>query len=111
MDTTDIVKQLTAERDRIDTVIKLLSGTRNATPAEGKKKPMSAAARKRISEAQRKRWAASKAAKDAVKSWRRRLRPKKVQVKKAIASKKAAPKKVPAKAMKAAAASTEAATS
>ena len=63
MDTTDIIKQLTANRDRIDAAIKLLSGTTTTTtkpPAKNKKKPMSAAARKRISEAQRKRWAAAK---------------------------------------------------
>ncbi len=58
MDTTDIIKQLTAERDRIDAVVKLLSGTTVTTaPAKGKRKKMSAAARKRISAAQKVRWA------------------------------------------------------
>jgi len=63
MDTTDIIEQLTAERDRIDAAIKLLtsvSSSPTTLPAKGKRKPMSAAARKRISEAQRKRWAKQK---------------------------------------------------
>src|ERR1035438_869245 len=82
MDTTDIIKQLTAERERIDAVIKLLSGssTTKASP-KGKRKPMSAAARKRIADAQRKRWAAQntgkttpvKAAKKAAPAKKRRL--------------------------------------
>jgi hypothetical protein len=62
MDTTDIIKQLTAERDRIDAAIKLLTSVSSpptTLPAKGKRKPISAAAGKRISEAQRKRWAAT----------------------------------------------------
>src|ERR1035438_6897523 len=83
MDTTDIIKQLTAERDRIDAVIKLLSGSpTTAAPAKKRKRrKMSAAARKRIGEAQRKRWAAQntgkttpvKAAKKAAPDKKRRL--------------------------------------
>jgi hypothetical protein len=78
MDTSQIVNQLTAERDRIDEVIKLLSAwarpgrppkaTTNAAdnsvaiaaPTKGtrkKRKPLSTEARKRIGDAQRKRWA------------------------------------------------------
>ena len=64
MDTTDIVKQLTAERDRIDAAIKLLSDT----PAVGRGRPkgsknakkrggLSPEGRKRIAEAMKKRWA------------------------------------------------------
>jgi hypothetical protein len=72
MDTTDIIKQLTAERERIDAVIKLLSGTTNA-PGRGRPKGsknakapkkrggLSPEGRKRIAEAMKKRWAAAKA--------------------------------------------------
>ena len=65
MDTNDIIKQLTAERDRIDAVIKLLSGTaavgrgrpkgsKNATKKRG---GISPEGRKRIADAMKKRWA------------------------------------------------------
>jgi hypothetical protein len=57
MDTNELIQQLTAERDRIDAVIKLLSGMDTPTKASKKRKPMSAAARKRIAAAQKKRWA------------------------------------------------------
>jgi hypothetical protein len=82
MDTTDIIKQLTAERDRIDAVIKLLSGPPHGSTSQIRKRwKMSAAARKRIGEAQRKRWAAQntgkttpvKAAKKAAPDKKRRL--------------------------------------
>ena len=65
MDTTNIIKQLTAERDRIDAAIKLLSGSDAPikAPAKGKRKKMSAAARKRISAAQKARWAKQRKAK------------------------------------------------
>jgi hypothetical protein len=63
MDTNDIIKQLTAERDRIDAAIKLLSDMDAEAPAKGKRKKMSAAARKRISEAQKARWAKQRKAK------------------------------------------------
>jgi len=73
----DIVKLLIAERDRLDRAIAILEGTRRPRgrpPGSGRKavavtkalertrKPMSAAARKRISEAQKKRWAARRRA-------------------------------------------------
>jgi hypothetical protein len=61
MDTNELIRQLTEERNRIDAVIKLLSGTIYTTAkyVEPKtRKPMSAAARKRIAAAQKKRWAA-----------------------------------------------------
>ena len=40
-----------------------VAATKNATPKRGRKRKMSAAARKRISEAQKKRWATQKAGK------------------------------------------------
>lgn len=64
MDTNNIIKQLTAERDRIDAVIKLLSGT--AAVGRGRPKGsknskkrggLSPEGRKRIAEAMKKRWA------------------------------------------------------
>ena len=44
MDTNELIQQLTAERDRIDAAIKVLSGmaTTKATAPKGKRKPMSA---------------------------------------------------------------------
>jgi hypothetical protein len=72
MDTTTILSQLKAERDRINRAIaslESLDGTNPTTaPAKagrGGRRRMSAAARKRIAAAQRKRWAAVKAAKKA----------------------------------------------
>ena len=65
MDTAHIIKQLVAERDRIDGAIKLLSelnGT-NAAPAKRGRKPgsrLSPEARAKIAAAQRKRWAKQK---------------------------------------------------
>src|SRR6266704_197961 len=55
-----IVQQLRAERDRLDAAIKALTGVGAANPERpsgGHKKTMSAAARKRISIAQKARWA------------------------------------------------------
>jgi hypothetical protein len=65
MDTNDLIRQLSEERDRIDAVIKLLSGSDAPTMAsvKGKRKKMSAATRKQISEAQKKRWAKQRKAK------------------------------------------------
>lgn len=84
MSTEQIVVLLIAERDRLNRAIEMLSGTakrrgrppgRKSTPAPDgaaaqaasavapapkKKRQLSAAARKRISEAQKKRWAAAK---------------------------------------------------
>ena len=60
MDTNELIRQLTEERNRIDAVIKLLSGSRTSTRAVKGKSSMSAAARKRIGDAQRKRWAAKR---------------------------------------------------
>lgn len=71
MDTNEIIKQLTVERDRIDKAIKLLSGlgaigiSKDGTAAVAskgtRKRPrLSAEARARIAAAQRKRWAKTK---------------------------------------------------
>jgi hypothetical protein len=61
MDTKEMIMQLTAERGRIDQVINVAS-TIAAPPTTRKKRQMSAEARKRIGDAQRKRWAAVKKA-------------------------------------------------
>jgi hypothetical protein len=68
MDTKTVLSQLKAERDRIDQVIaalESLDGAKQTTTAPAKagrvgRRTMSPAARKRIAEAQRKRWAAVK---------------------------------------------------
>ena len=79
MNVTEIILQLRDERSRLDAAIQALEGVGDATsapikrrgrppgttnkPAAGgpkKKRGMSAAARKRIAEAMRKRWAAAK---------------------------------------------------
>jgi uncharacterized protein with WD repeat len=72
MDTSSILKDLRTERDRIDRAIAALEGlggtgmvaaTPGAQPASVKprgRRRMSAAGRKKIAEAQRKRWAAQK---------------------------------------------------
>ena len=66
MDLRSIVEQLKSERDRIDEAITALEGvktqTGRATKTAGKrrigrKRRLSAEARRRISEAQKKRWA------------------------------------------------------
>lgn len=66
----DAIKLLLEEKRRIDAALAALTVESNrppttkveATPAKAPKKPrLSAAARKRIAEAQRKRWAAQKA--------------------------------------------------
>jgi exonuclease VII small subunit len=63
MNTEEILRQLEAERDRLTEAINALrtgGGQRSATRRTGRR--LSAAARKRISEAQKKRWAARKRA-------------------------------------------------
>ena len=61
MDTEQIIAALRAERERIDKAIAALSGGgfRSARSIQGRRGPrhMSAEARKRISDAQKKRWA------------------------------------------------------
>ena len=78
MNVTDVVRQLRDERSRLDVAIQALEGVGGGTSAPikrrgrppgathklaaggPKKRRMSAAARKRIAEAMRKRWAAAK---------------------------------------------------
>jgi len=68
MDTNDIIKQLTEERDRIDAVIILLSGTTTSVgrgrpkgsknaKASKKRGGLSPEGRKRIADAMKRRWA------------------------------------------------------
>lgn len=60
MDTEQIIQALRAERQRIDKAIAALAGGMGAARASsGRRGPrhMSAEARKRISEAQKRRWA------------------------------------------------------
>src|SRR5271169_6651917 len=71
MDIQNLVSGLKAERNRIDQAISALEGltsgsparrgrspkAKQAAPAAGKRRSMSAAARKRISDAMKKRWA------------------------------------------------------
>ena len=76
MNVDEILRQLKQERDRLDTAIRALGGgdgtgsfprrrgrppgsTTKATPRKGRR-TMSSAARKRIADAMRKRWAAAK---------------------------------------------------
>jgi hypothetical protein len=75
MNTRDILSAIDAEIARLQSARSLLVGTasgkrRGRPPASGsagapKRRTMSAAGRKRIAEAQRKRWAKQKAAKKA----------------------------------------------
>jgi hypothetical protein len=65
MDTASIVAELEAERDRLNTAITALQSSsrepgRPAQSTNGRKRHMSAAARKRISNAMKKNWAARK---------------------------------------------------
>ena len=54
---TEIIRNLEAERDRIDAAIKALKGAGGASAKQGKHRTMSAAGRARIAAAQRARWA------------------------------------------------------
>jgi hypothetical protein len=69
VETATIIEELEAERDRLDRALAALQRSTNRrargrtagpTPIKGRKRHMSAAARKRISDAQKKRWAARK---------------------------------------------------
>ena len=67
MDTATIIEALEAERDRLNAAISALRGRKRGPgrPAQSKsgvKRHMSASARKRISDAMKKRWAARKRA-------------------------------------------------
>jgi hypothetical protein len=67
MDTEAIIKELEAERTRLDQAITALQGRKRGAgrptgSTNGGKRRLSPAARKRISEAMKKRWAARKKA-------------------------------------------------
>jgi hypothetical protein len=57
----EIPKQLEAERERLDVAIAALNGGPKNRRGHGKRKTMSAEARKSISIAQKRRWKAQKA--------------------------------------------------
>jgi exonuclease VII small subunit len=61
LDTERIIAKLEAERDRLDKAIAALKGGKPGKTGSGKRgRHLSAAAKKRISIAQKKRWAAQK---------------------------------------------------
>jgi hypothetical protein len=67
MDTEAIIKELEAERTRLDQAITALQGRKRGAgrptgSTNGRKRRLSPAARKRISEAMKRRWAARKKA-------------------------------------------------
>jgi hypothetical protein len=64
LDTQQIIADLEAERDRLDAAIAALRrGGRNAKKqGRGKRPPLSPAARKRISDGMKRKWAARKRA-------------------------------------------------
>ena len=67
MDTEAIIKELEAERTRLDEAITALRGSKRGAgrptgSTNGRKRKLSPAARKRISEAMKKRWATRKRA-------------------------------------------------
>jgi len=62
MDRATIIAELEAERDRLDTAIAALSGNRitfrkGSGKPDGRKRPLSASARKKIGKATKRRWA------------------------------------------------------
>jgi hypothetical protein len=66
MDTAATIAELEAERDRLDSAITALQGRkrgrgRPAGSTNSRKRHLSASARKRISDAMKKRWAAKSA--------------------------------------------------
>jgi hypothetical protein len=65
LDTALIIAELTAQRDRLDNAIAALRGSQNTIRTvtgkpDGRRRTLSAAARKRIGEAMKKRWAERK---------------------------------------------------
>ena len=70
MDTAAIIGELEAERNRLNRALAALQGSTNilgrgrasAQPGDGRKRHLSAAARKRISEAMKEKWAERKKA-------------------------------------------------
>ncbi len=59
MDTATVIAELEAERDRLNNAIAALQGVRHSR-TNGRRRHLSAAARKRISDAQKRRWAAQR---------------------------------------------------
>lgn len=59
MDTARIIEELEAERDRLNSAISALQGRKRGPgpSTNGRKRHLSAAARRRIGEAMKKRWA------------------------------------------------------
>ncbi|MCU1332719.1 MAG: hypothetical protein JWM08_1711 [Candidatus Angelobacter sp.] len=60
LDTATIIAELESERDRLNSAIAALQGSRNSTVSgrpDGRRRRLSAAARRRIGEAMKKRWA------------------------------------------------------
>jgi hypothetical protein len=71
-----IVKELQQERDRIDAAIKALTSLGGNSPRTHTRRTMSATARRRISAAQRARWAQQKGQKVVpIKAGKRRISP------------------------------------
>lgn len=60
MDLTNLVDQLKAQRSQLDRAINALQGIEPSEPKRRRKYKMSAEARKKISEAAKKRWATAK---------------------------------------------------
>jgi len=63
IDFSDTIKQLVAERDRLNSAIEALESINGVSRRASGKRTMSAAARARISAAQRARWAKVRAKK------------------------------------------------
>jgi hypothetical protein len=63
MSVDNIIASIDAEIDRLQSVRDLLAETTTKTSATRKRRTLSPAARKRIADAQRKRWAKQKAGK------------------------------------------------
>lgn len=63
MDFNNLIKQLVAERDRLNTAISVLQGSNNGSRRSTGRHRLSAKARARIAAAQRARWAKIRAKK------------------------------------------------
>jgi hypothetical protein len=67
LDTAVVIAELEAQRDRLEQAIAALRGSRNTSrtlseKADGRKRPLSAAARRKIGQAMKKNWAERKKA-------------------------------------------------
>jgi hypothetical protein len=70
MDTASIIAELEAQRDRLDSAIAALRGSRSTLRTisgrpDGRRRRLSAAARRKIGQAMKKRWAEKKKKKTA----------------------------------------------